>query len=222
MSPAGSIGQPQSTEAQESPQTRPAELIPAGGRELIRPLPPEERAGVIRQLLIERQTHQMAPPDEWRPSEAQTASMSNGSIAYVNPDDELWLIDADGNNARPLTQELPLTVTSQAAWSPDKSRLAFAARDESDVVHLHTISSEGTGTDLQTFPPPFAEIDNPAWSPDGRHIAFNARETDDIWGTYTINVDSGDLARLAHDDTYSKRHGSGSPGHRTASGLPSV
>ncbi len=209
MSPAGSMGQPQSTEAQESPKTRPADLIPAGGRELVRPLPPEERAGVIRQFLIERQTHQMAPPDEWRPPKAQTASMSNGSIAYVNPDDELWLIDPDGNNPRSLTQALPLTVTSQAAWSPDKSRLAFAARDEGGTVHLHIIPSEGTGTDLQTFPQSFAEIDNPAWSPDGRHIAFNAREADDIWGTYTINVDSGNLARLAHDDAHSERHGSG-------------
>lgn len=206
ISPVGPRGRPQSTEAQEVPRTMPADLIPADGRELIRPLSPEERAGVIRQLLTERQTHQMAPPDEWHPSEAQAASTSNGSIAYVNPDDELWLIDPDGNNPRSLTQTLPLTVTSHAAWSPDKSRLAFAAKDESDTVYLHIISSEGG--DPRTLSHPFAVIDYPSWSPDGRHIAFNAWEANDTRGTYVITVQSGDLTRLAHDDIYDI-HGNG-------------
>jgi Tol biopolymer transport system component/murein DD-endopeptidase MepM/ murein hydrolase activator NlpD len=205
----GSRSQLQSPEVQDISEATPMELIPADGRELIRGLTPDERNGVIRQLLIERQTPRMVPPNNWRPPEVRKVSVSNGSIAYINPDNELWLINPDGSNPRPLTRGLSLTVTSYPAWSPDRKQIAFAARDKSDTVHLYIIQTEEPALNLRTFPHPFVEVRNPAWSPDGRYIAFNARQAGDKWRTYTINVSSNHLARFADDDNRYDKHGSG-------------
>jgi len=203
----GSASQTRGKEAQQGPpEPGSLNLVPASGLELIRALTPEERQRTIEQFLAGKLTSLTAPPESWRAPRARTVSLSNGSIAFVNPDDDLWLINPDGSNLRSLTQNLPLTVTSHAAWSPDGAQVAFTAKDEGGTVHLHIIRSSGPDPDLRTFPYAFAAAYSPAWSPDGQYIAFSAYEANDVRGTYVINVSSGGLTRLAHDATYSDRH----------------
>jgi len=87
---------PGDTAAQDLSETVPQDLAPASARELVRAITPDERNSIIQQLLAERQTDLMAPPEtRWSP-QAQTINASNGSIALVNPNGELWLIDPDG------------------------------------------------------------------------------------------------------------------------------
>jgi hypothetical protein len=82
----GLASQPRGTEAQGPPEPMSLNLLPANGLELIRALTPEERQRIIEQFFAEKLTSSMAPPEDWRAPRARTVSLSNGSIAFVNPD----------------------------------------------------------------------------------------------------------------------------------------
>ncbi|MGB6874442.1 MAG: S9 family peptidase [Candidatus Acidiferrales bacterium] len=80
----------------------------------------------------------------------------------------LWIINADGTENRPLTTGSYSDGSPQ--WSPDGTRLAYISdRDGEAQIYVRWIDTGQTAkiTDLR-FPP-----ENPAWSPDGKEIAFS-------------------------------------------------
>lgn len=80
---------------------------------------------------------------------------------------QLWRIDADGQNHRPL-----LSSTENAAsprWSPDGKQLAFVSSSTgSSQIHLRWMDNGDVAvvTHLQSSP------SNLSWSPDGKWLAF--------------------------------------------------
>jgi Tol biopolymer transport system component len=127
----------------------------------------------------------------WSPDGSRIAFESprvfDGSdAANTNQTYNVWLMNADGAGATPLT-----TVTASGAsadfppvWSPDGSKIAFEAKralDGSDRVstnntsNIWVVKADGTGAAAVTrFTAPNAFIFVPAWSPDGERIAFVA------------------------------------------------
>lgn len=79
---------------------------------------------------------------------------------------ELWLANADGTEQRRLVARAGVT---SADWSPDGSRLVYAANGT-----LWTVSVDGTDERG-----PLGRGSAPAWSPDGTRIAFAFGA--DIW-----------------------------------------
>ncbi len=80
----------------------------------------------------------------------------------------LWLIDSDGTNNVPLTGND--TNESNAAWSPDGSRIVYTqGTDYGTEVFLHWIDSGKSVrlTQLERSPSGLS------WSPNGKHIAFS-------------------------------------------------
>ena len=83
----------------------------------------------------------------------------------------LWIMNADGSRARHLIKG------SEAAWSPDGSRILFSARGEPDgpQIFVRWMDAEGAVSQVTRLD------DAPSgaqWSPDGEWIAFTSRVPD--------------------------------------------
>ena len=79
----------------------------------------------------------------------------------------LWIVNADGSNNRPLRSESK--NFSSPRWSPDGTRLAYvSAAEGSPQLYVRWMDSGQTAllTNLQEGP------DSITWSPDGKSIAF--------------------------------------------------
>jgi dipeptidyl aminopeptidase/acylaminoacyl peptidase len=92
------------------------------------------------------------------------AVMTNDRSEYVN---QVWLCNADGNNAIQLTKGEKNSSNPQ--WSPDGRSIAFTSSRESknNLYILPVGGGEAEKiTDVKT------SVGNYAWSPDGKMIAF--------------------------------------------------
>ncbi|MBT8288315.1 MAG: S9 family peptidase [Flavobacteriaceae bacterium] len=79
----------------------------------------------------------------------------------------LWIINSDGNSHRKLTSRE--VNESQAVWSPDGKRIAFASStDEGNELYMYWIKTGQIAKISQLERSP----GNLTWSPDGKQIAF--------------------------------------------------
>jgi dipeptidyl aminopeptidase/acylaminoacyl peptidase len=79
----------------------------------------------------------------------------------------LWIIDSDGGNHRPLRSESKNFQSPR--WSPDGTRIAYVSAVEgSPQLYVRWLDSGQTALLTNLVQPPGAI----AWSPDGRSIAF--------------------------------------------------
>lgn len=87
----------------------------------------------------------------------------------ANTAKHLWVVDADGNGLRELT-DLP---TGSPRWSPDGSELAFVGWNDPEW-DIGVIRADGTGPRWLPTTQGTAAIAGtpPAWSPDGKELAF--------------------------------------------------
>ena len=94
-------------------------------------------------------------------------------IAYVSwPNGELWKSKTDGSSKELLEDGL---ITYMPRWSPDASRIAFAARARdaagaTQPFRIYTIAASGGRAELVPGVPGAAF--DPNWSPDGKRLAF--------------------------------------------------
>jgi Tol biopolymer transport system component len=104
------------------------------------------------------------------------------TILYEVSDEDgryaLWAMDADGGDARPLTDH---AAAGWADWHPNGDRIAYWAADEEGRANIWTVdvaSGEArrlTDHEMTAWP---------RWSPDGRHLAYQAR----IDGTWRLRL----------------------------------
>jgi Tol biopolymer transport system component len=153
-------------------------------------------------------TAQSTPTAAVAPSATPVVPLPTGLIAYVGPDNQLRLMQADGSNQQALTTGE--TVVSPA-WSPDGQTLAYISRQgPSGQAFLYSLSSQ------QAQPIGPVEDSNPHtlnWSADGLYLLLDSGTS--VISTATIfDVATGQVAQQLQVELYAW-----SPtGHRLAFG----
>jgi TolB protein len=102
--------------------------------------------------------------------------VASTQIAFVSSrtgTKEIWVMDYDGANQRPLTSLRSISLTPR--WSPDDSRIAFTCFVPANGVTSAQICmySMDSGK-LVSFPRFRGTNITPAWSPDGTQIIFSS------------------------------------------------
>jgi TolB protein len=81
---------------------------------------------------------------------------------------EVFVADADGKNARNLTNNP--AFDGWPAWSPDGARIAFASNRGNENYQIYVMNADGGG--VRRVAATEGRGTAPKWSPDGRTILF--------------------------------------------------
>lgn len=129
-------------------------------------------------LTIAQQSAMLAPIDVFDLEYASDPQISpdGSTVVYVRNFKDimtdknrsnLWMIDANGNNHRPLTTGMENDRSPR--WSPDGKKLLYvSAKEESSQLYLRWMDN-GLEARLSNLPSSPSGI---SWSPDGKWIAF--------------------------------------------------
>jgi TolB protein len=130
--------------------------------------------------------------------ESAPAFSPNGSQICFLRGSRLYVMNADGSDLTPLTDEH--FASEGCDWSPDGSKIAFTMLKQVGGTYTHediyVINADGSGQTNLTRPNTESERE-PDWSPDGTRIAFERGWNEDV-DIYTMNADGSDVAQLTH------------------------
>jgi hypothetical protein len=104
------------------------------------------------------------------PATARAFLLNREDPATNMPDEEgplrAWVVDMDSGDMSVPDEHDPSTGDELPSWSPDGTRMVFAAADG----ELHLLAQDGTGREQLTHTSSPERL--PAWSPIGEQIAF--------------------------------------------------
>jgi TolB protein len=109
--------------------------------------------------------------------------------------DEIWVMDWDGANQKPLTNAKSLSINP--AISPDGTRLAFTsyAKGTPRIVIIDTM----TGRQLPFYNQEASLNATPAFSPDGKQLYYSSTATG-LAQVYVAGLDGQGFRRVSHRD----------------------
>lgn len=92
----------------------------------------------------------------------QTITQNNAAHGFDVSSQEIWVMDADGNNLKRVTEG------REPSWSPDGAHLVYTRPSKMDGNQPEIWQIKLNGTEEQKI----AEGKEPVWSPSGQFIAF--------------------------------------------------
>ena len=124
----------------------------------------------------------------------------NGKIAFlsdrtgtaVDGDFEVWVMNADGSGAVPVTDNTAEEATP--AWSPDGTKIAFASTRGGGSYEIWVMNANGTGATQLTSS--IGENFSPDWSPDGSEIVFSSNRNAGQDDVYKIDANGSNEEQL--------------------------
>ena len=123
----------------------------------------------------------------WSPDGTRVAFEST-----VDGKRSIWVMQADGQALRRLTDVSGTASDSGPAWSPDGSRIAYAS-DRDGNSEIYVVGVDGAAPKRLTDNP--AADAFPTWSPDGARLAFIS-DRDGQVGVWVMGADGSSPSRL--------------------------
>jgi Tol biopolymer transport system component len=146
-------------------------------------------------------------------------TLDGSMVAYADVDangnDQVFMMDADGSNARQLTRgegdirvAVPGTGTSggRLDWSPDGSMIAYN-RDTSDGPEIFTVRVYGAegGISTRVTNEPQVAVDPGGWTPDGGSIVFTTLDpTISHYSALSLDLTTGQTRLIVPDGSTPK------------------
>lgn len=115
----------------------------------------------------------------------------NDSTPHVTSNGEIFIMDADGNNVRRVTNRPGFD--GGAKFSPDGTKIAFYGKTEDGNYEIFIMNPDGS--DIVNLTEDELEDYSPSWSPDGKWIAYTKGNSKnyDVW---IINIETRIKYRL--------------------------
>lgn len=103
----------------------------------------------------------------------------NDSTPHVTSNGEIFIMDADGNNVRRLTNRPGFDGGPK--FSPDGSKIAFYGKTEDGNYEIFIMDADGSN--IVNLTEDEMEDYSPSWSPDGKWIAYTKGDSKnyDVW-----------------------------------------
>lgn len=129
----------------------------------------------------------------------------SGRLAFVSGNfgdpkhRKIWIVNPDGSERRPLTDDDYTAGEDHPAWSPDGSTILFSAmRGDVRRVYRRRVGNN-KNEDVSVKAAETVDCDQPAWAPDGKKIAYcvwtRDRRSSQI---FTANLDGSETRQLTH------------------------
>ena len=120
-------------------------------------------------------------------------------VRVPNSDDhdgDVYVVAADGTGLLRLSSPgMAVECCAHPSWSPDGSRIVFAAESGQDAWAIYSIGVDGS--DPRRISPMDGWAFAPSWSPDGRTISFT-RSIADGAQIFVVHADGTGLVQLTH------------------------
>mgnify|MGYP000194504991 FL=1 len=110
-------------------------------------------------------------------------------VAHENSTTQLYTMNADGSDIKPLTMNEGDTQIITPVWRPDGKAIAFAQSDPDGLMDIHMINLE-TGRVSQITDSHEGDF-APIWHPDGKKISYTGLY-DYTPNLYTHNLETGE------------------------------
>ena len=143
-------------------------------------------------------SNQIVPVDFVGVCSGSGPPLASIALAFESSGD-IYVSSMDGSHTGRLTSDgSPNSYNSEAAWSPDGSRVAFSKSDGRWGAEIYVIDADGTNA--RRLSPEGAYDAAPSWSPDGGRIAFENRRDNQSGGhIFVMNADGTNRVQLTNN-----------------------
>ncbi len=132
---------------------------------------PQPTAGPTETRVAETPSPAKTVTPTLAPTETPTPpplDLADAEIAYLDMEDHLWLMNADGTARRQLTQS---GAVRSPTWSPDGQTLAYIYYDE--YMQGQTMLHDMQRGETRAVGPVLEFLTNLSWSPDSRYLLLD-------------------------------------------------